>query len=115
VLITPHESTPRRPAAAGYSPTQTDRSPLLVVLDIVAAVLDRIGSDRIELVTLTRNRLSLQPADLAEGEQIAQVLGLDSPLDHRMFVPGHTLWCGQVHGLEVQVRSVLRVPAGAGL
>jgi hypothetical protein len=27
-------------------------------------------------------------------------------------VPGHTLWTGIVDGLEVQIRSVLRQPAG---
>ncbi len=55
-----------------------------------------IGADRIELVTVTSNRVSLQPTHLKEGEQIARELGLDVPLDHRMFVPGNTMWTGEV-------------------
>ncbi|MFI8524894.1 hypothetical protein ACIGB8_10625 [Promicromonospora sukumoe] len=70
--------------------------------------LDLIGADRIELVTVTPNRVSLLPADLKEGEQIARTLGLTVPLDHRMFVPGNTVWTGERDGLEVQVRSMLR-------
>lgn len=70
--------------------------------------LDLVGADRIELVTVTRNRVSLQPTHLKEGEEIARALGLDVPLDHRMFVPGNTVWTGERDGLEVQVRSVLR-------
>lgn len=104
---------PNVPATVGQPPTLVDRSPLLVVLDAVAAILDQLGPDRVELVTFTSDRVSLQPADLADGERIARVLGLDSPLDHRMFVPGHTLWTGEVDGLEVQVRSVLRQTMGA--
>ena len=69
------------------------------VLDVVAQTLRTVGEDRIELVTITRDRVSLQPVHLKEGEQIAQVLGLDLPLDHRMFVPGHTLWTGEVEDL----------------
>lgn len=67
-----------------------------------------IGPDRIELVTVTKNRICLHPADLQEGEEIARALGCDLALDHRMFVPGHTLWTGTLYGLEIQVRSVLR-------
>lgn len=93
--------------------TPSASAPLVDALDVVAAILNEVGTDRIDLVTFTRDRISLQPADLAEGEQIARTLGLDSPLDHRMFVPGHTLWTGQVDGLEVQVRSVLRRTMGA--
>jgi hypothetical protein len=52
--------------------------------------------------------MCLQPSHLADGEAIARSLGLDLPMDHRMFVPGHTLWCGERDDLEVQVRSVLR-------
>jgi hypothetical protein len=70
--------------------------------------LDIVGANHIELVTITANRVSLQPADLNEGEQIARTLGLTTPLDHRMFVPGNTLWTGERDNLEVQVRSVLR-------
>lgn len=70
--------------------------------------LDLVGPDRIELVTVTANRVSLLPADLKEGEQIARTLGLTVPLDHRMFVPGNTVWTGERDDLEVQIRSVLR-------
>jgi hypothetical protein len=73
-----------------------------------ARFLDFVGADRIELVTVTPNRVSLQPVDLNQGEQIARVLGLTMPMDHRMFVPGNTLWTGDRDGFEVQVRSVLR-------
>lgn len=75
-------------------------------------LLADIGMSRIELVTFTSDRLCLHPADLEEGEQIARAVGCDFPLDHRVFVPGHTLWTGIVDGLEVQIRSVLRQPAG---
>ncbi len=67
-----------------------------------------LGPNRIELVTVTKDRISLQPTDLEDGQQIAHALGCDLPLDHRMFVPGHTLWTGTRYGLEIQVRSVLR-------
>jgi hypothetical protein len=77
-------------------------------LRAASRILDLVGADRIELVTVTGNRVSLQPTHLKEGEEIARTLGLDVPLDHRMFVPGNTLWTGIVDGLEVQVRSVLR-------
>lgn len=81
-------------------------------LALAARLLADIGMSRIELVTFTSDRICLHPADLAEGEQIARAVGCDFPLDHRMFVPGHTLWTGIVDGLEVQIRSVLRQPAG---
>ena len=77
-------------------------------MSIVADVLRLVGAHRIEIVTLTRGRICLQPAHMADGEEIARALGCDFPLDHRMFVPGHTLWTGERDGLEVQVRSVLR-------
>jgi hypothetical protein len=67
-----------------------------------------VGADRIELVTVARNRVSFQPTHLKEGEQIARELGLNVPLDYRMFAPGNTLWTGELDGFEVQVRSVLR-------
>lgn len=70
--------------------------------------LDLIGADRIALVTVTPNRVTLQPADLNQGEQIARGLGLNLPLDHRMLMPGNTLWTGDRDGFEVQVPSVLR-------
>lgn len=69
--------------------------------------LDIVGANHIELVTIRANRVSLQPADLDEGEQIVRTLGLTT-LDHRMFEPGNTLWAGERDNLEVQVRSGLR-------
>lgn len=77
-------------------------------LDDAFTAIRAAGPDRIELVTVTKDRICLQPADLEDGEQIAHALGCDIPLDHRMLVPGHTLWTGTRHGLEIQVRSVLR-------
>ncbi|WP_125774324.1 hypothetical protein [Antribacter gilvus] len=77
-------------------------------LQAASRIVDAVGRDRIELVTVTRDRVCLQPMVLADGEAIARALDLDVPLDHRMFVPGHTLWTGVRDGLEVQVRSVLR-------
>lgn len=87
---------------------QSDGDQLMFAMDVAADAIRAVGSDHIEIVTLTRARICLQPVRLNEGEQIARTLGCDFPLDHRMFVPGHTLWTGQVEGLEVQVRSVLR-------
>lgn len=87
---------------------QSTDDQLAVAMGVAADAIQTVGSDRIEIVTLTRGRISLQPVNLTDGEQIARALGCDFPLDHRMFVPGHTLWTGHVEGLEVQVRSVLR-------
>ena len=81
---------------------------LTFAMDVTADVIRAVGADRIEIVTLTRDRICLHPTNLGDGERIAVALGCDLPLDHRMFVPGHTLWTGVVGGLEVQVRSVLR-------
>ena len=94
---------------------ETPRAPdlLTFAMGIVADSLRTVGPDLVEIVTLTRGRICLQPVDLNRGEQIAHALGCDFPLDHRMFVPGHTLWTGVVEGLEVQVRSVLRQTVGA--
>lgn len=77
-------------------------------LRMASHLLDRIGAERVELVTVTGSRVSLQPADLGQGEQIARALGLDAPMDHRMVTPGYTLWSGDLDGLEVQVRAKLR-------
>lgn len=77
-------------------------------LTATSRILALVGADRTELVTVTRNRVSLQPTHLKEGEQIARELGLDVPLDHRLFAPGNTLWTGESDGFEVQVRSALR-------
>ena len=86
---------------------------LTFAMGIVADSLRTVGPDLVEIVTLTRGRICLQPMGLNRGEQIAHALGCDVPLDHRMFVPGHTLWTGVVEGLEVQVRSALRQTVGA--
>lgn len=99
--------TPNAMPTVQAAPALIDTSPL-VALDVVAAVLDAVGSGRVELVTFTRDRISLHPVNLDDGEEIARALGCDLPLDHRMFVPGHTLWTGVVDGTEVQVRSALR-------
>ena len=77
-------------------------------LTTASRILALVGADRIELVTVARNRVSLQPTHLKEGAQIARELGLDIPVDHRMYAPGNTLWTGELDGFEVQVRSVLR-------
>ena len=76
-------------------------------LSAASRILALAGADRIELVTVARDRVSLQPAHLKEGEQIARELSLNVPVDHRMFVPGNTLWTGEVDGVEAQVRSAL--------
>lgn len=81
---------------------------LTFAMDVAAEAIRAVGPEHIEIVTLTQGRICVQPVDLNEGERIARALGCDLPLDHRMFVPGHTLWTGVVDGLEVQVRSVLR-------
>jgi hypothetical protein len=81
---------------------------LMFAMAVATDAVQAVGSDRIEIVTLTRGRICFQPVDINRGEQIARTLGCDSPLDHRMFVPGHTLWTGERDGLEVQVRSALR-------
>ncbi|WP_460887984.1 hypothetical protein [Promicromonospora xylanilytica] len=82
--------------------------PLTLALGVAFDTVRTVGPERIEIVTLTRGRICLQPTNLNEGEQIAHTLGCDLPLDHRMFVPGHTLWAGERDGLEVQIRSALR-------
>jgi len=56
--------------------------------------------------TVSRGWLGLSIQDLTPD--LARALGLNNPMDHRMFVPGNTLWTGERDGLEVQVRSVLR-------
>lgn len=82
-------------------------------LGVVVETLAAVGLERIEAISLTRNHISLQPADLAEGEAIARTLGCTFALDHRMLVPGFTDWSGDVAGFEVHVRAELRRPAGA--
>ena len=82
-------------------------------MDIARGITSSIGAGRIELITLTRDRICLQPTVMNDGERIARSIGCDLPIDHRMFVPGNTLWTGQIDGLEVQVRSALRRLAGA--
>jgi hypothetical protein len=87
---------------------RTAMDQLMFAMAVTADAVRVVGSDRIEIVTLTRGRICFQPVDINRGEQIARTLGCDSPLGHRMFVPGHTLWTGERDGLEVQVRSALR-------
>ena len=76
-------------------------------LTAASRIVALVRAGRIELVTVARNRVSLQPTHLKEGEQIARELGVDVPLDHRMFAPKNTLWTGEVDGFEAQVRSAL--------
>ncbi|MCF4123000.1 hypothetical protein L1785_18655 [Antribacter sp. KLBMP9083] len=96
-------------------PMKQGSESLARALGVVVETLARVGLERIEAITLTRNHISLQPADLAEGEQIAKTLGCDFPLDHRMLTPGFTDWTGDVSGFEVHVRAQLRRPIGAAL
>ena len=98
---------------------QLDGTPggVLGIRDVMGLVddwLSAIGPERIDVVTATRNRVSLRPRNLTDGEQIARELGCVAPLDHRMVTPGYTVWTGTRGGIEVQVRAVLRLPAGAG-
>ncbi|GAA4720618.1 hypothetical protein APR04_001656 [Promicromonospora umidemergens] len=85
---------------------------LLRAIEGPRTAVSEVGAHRIEVVTITRNRMCLHPSHLPDGEAIARSLGLDLPMDHRMFVPGHTLWCGEREGLETQVRSILRQVEG---
>ncbi|GAB4086329.1 hypothetical protein GCM10028784_29590 [Myceligenerans cantabricum] len=85
---------------------------LLRSLETAAQLVRIAGRDRVAMVTTARGWLCLQPHDLSDGERIARLLGCDAPLDHRLTVPGSTLWTGRREGLEVQVRSQLRDPAG---
>lgn len=77
-------------------------------IGVLRAALDQVGADRIALATLARGWVCMQPVRLEDGEQIARGLGCTNPLDHRLLVPGHTLWTGTSDGLELQVRSALR-------
>lgn len=95
-----------QPSFDGDAVSATDQ--LMFAMAMATDVVRMVGSDEIEIVTLTRGRICLQPTVITRGEQIARTLGCESPLDHRMFVPGHTLWTGERAGLEVQVRSALR-------
>ncbi|GAB3161402.1 hypothetical protein GCM10027059_11450 [Myceligenerans halotolerans] len=81
---------------------------LLQALDMVGALIDKAGANRIAVVTATPDRICLQPRNLLDGEAIARLLGCDQALDHRLLTPGYTLWTGMHSGLEIQVRSVLR-------
>lgn len=75
---------------------------------VLQGALKDVGPARVTMATLARGWVCLQPVDLADGEQIAATLGCRTPLDHRLLVPGHTLWSGHRDGLELQVRSSLR-------
>lgn len=101
----PESHTPTQGVTRGRRQLLTNINDGLIA---AARFLDLVGADHIELVTVTPNRVSLQPADLYQGEQIARTLGLNTPMGHRMLVPGNTLWTGDRDGFEVQVRSVLR-------
>lgn len=89
-----------------------DPESLARTFGVVIETLAQVGLDRIGSVTLTPHRISLEPRDLAEGEQIARTLGCALPMDHRILTPGFTDWSGEVAGLKVHVRSVLRRPLG---
>jgi hypothetical protein len=86
---------------------------LELALGTAIGMVAKVGGERLDVVTVTRNRVCLAPRNLDEGEQIARLLKCKTPLDHRTTVPEYTLWTGQREGLEVQVRSALRGPAGA--
>ncbi|GAB3164115.1 hypothetical protein GCM10027059_19600 [Myceligenerans halotolerans] len=86
---------------------------LLRSLETAAALVSAAGRDQVAMVTTARGWLCVQPRDLSDGERIAHLLGCDAPLDHRLLVPGYTLWTGHREGLEVQVRAQLRDPASA--
>lgn len=92
---------------------RTDAGALELALGAAIEMVATVGGERLEVVTVTRNRLCLHPRDLSDGEQIARELRCQSPLDHRISVPEYTIWTGRRDYLEVQVRSALRVPAGA--
>lgn len=81
---------------------------LMFAIAAATDALRTVGPDQVEILTLTRGRICIQPVEIDQGEQLARTLGCEFPLDHRMFVPGHTLWTGELDGLEVQVRSALR-------
>ncbi|MBE1877756.1 hypothetical protein [Myceligenerans pegani] len=85
--------------------------PLDPAIGVLHGALAEIGAGQIAMATLARGWICLQPVRLDDGEQIAHILGCTNPLDHRLLVPGHTLWTGTRDELEIQVRSSLRKPA----
>lgn len=87
-------------------------SGMLDALTVTAAALSRVGAARVEVVTISRRWVCLQPTHLAEGKDIARELSLDLPMDHRMTTPGYTVWSGDRDGLTLQVRAALRQPVG---
>lgn len=74
----------------------------------VIDLLRHVRADWIEVLTVTPERVCLQPWHLDDGESIARALGLDHAIDQRMMEPGYTLWTGTWRGVEVQVRGALR-------
>jgi predicted nucleic acid-binding protein len=74
----------------------------------VIDLLRHVRADWIEVLTVTHERVTLQPWHLDDGENIARALGLDNAIDQRMLEPGYTLWTGTWRGIEVQVRGTLR-------
>jgi hypothetical protein len=101
---------PQKPVQSALATSSEGRCPMDIGDGLSAAlrILALVGADRVALVTVARDRVSFQPTHLKEGEQIARELGLVVPVDRRIFVPGNTLWTGELDGFEVQVRSVLR-------
>ena len=87
-------------------------SSLLHALDVAARALQQVGPHRVELVTVARGWLLMQPEHLPDGETLAQELRLPLSLDHRMITPSYTVWSGDREGLDLQVRAELRRPAG---
>lgn len=91
---------------------EDSESSLTRTIGIAVAALATVGLDRIGAITLTPYRMSLEPKNLADGEDIARALGCTSALDHHILTPGFTDWTGQLSDLEVHVRATLRRPAG---
>lgn len=87
-----------------------DEGALELALGAASEMVAKVGGERLEVVTVTRNRVCLGPRDLSDGERIAHELRCEIPLDHRLTVPECTMWTGQHEDLEVQVRAALRTP-----
>lgn len=80
------------------------------MMDAVATVLEileRVGAEKIALVTVGRQMLSIQPSQLDEGESIARALQLTGAHDYPTAVPAFTDFSGNVGVLEVHVRGAL--------
>lgn len=88
---------------------------MLHALEVAARALGQVGAHRVELVTVAREWLCIQPESLSDGVNIAGELRLALPMDHRMLAPAYTVWSGDREGLDVQVRAELRQTAGTFL